>query len=159
MIRQSNALLSACELLECAGWPGMMLAGLGRACRAGFRPVRGSAAGPIAVCGWWRRCEPGADDQRAVGLATGARKQRAGLGAQVRGRPGGAGQGEREPVPGEAVTPGERQAMGRRAVQDFEAGAWLGAEQSGDGASFRDAQGRGGVALQRSTPVRAARQS
>jgi len=60
---------------------------------------------------------------RAVGLATGARKQRAGLGAQVRGRVGGVGQFEREHVPGEAVTPGERQAIGRRAVQDFEAGA------------------------------------
>jgi hypothetical protein len=33
------------------------------------------------------------------------------------------------------VTPRERQAMGRRAVQHFEAGAWLGAEQSGDGAA------------------------
>jgi hypothetical protein len=71
---------------------------------------------------------PGADDQDAVDLATGARKQRAGLGAQSRGPLGGVGQVEREPVPGEAVTPGERQAMGRRAVQDFEADAWLGAE-------------------------------
>ena len=91
---------------------------------------------------------PGADDQRAVGLATGARKQRTGLGAKVRSRLGGVGQFEREQVPGETVTPGERQAMGRRSVQDFEARAWLGAGQSGDGAAFRDAQGRGGVALQ-----------
>ena len=76
---------------------------------AGFRPVRGSAAGPIAV-------SPGADDRRAVGLATGARKQRAGPGPQVRGRLGGVGQFEREHVPGEPLTPGERQAMGRCAA-------------------------------------------
>jgi hypothetical protein len=37
----------------------------------------------------------------------------AGLGAQVRGRLGGVVQFEREHVPGEAVTPGERQAMAR----------------------------------------------
>jgi hypothetical protein len=30
------------------------------------------------------------------------------------------------------MTPGEHQAMGRRAVQDFEAGAWPDAGQSGD---------------------------
>jgi hypothetical protein len=47
----------------------------------------------------------------------------AGLGAQVRGRLGGVVQFEREHGPGEAVTPGERQAMGPRAVQDFEMGA------------------------------------
>jgi hypothetical protein len=105
-----------------AGRPGTCVPG-------GFRPVRGSAAGPIAVCGWWRGVSPGADDQGAVGLAAGAREQRAGLGAQVRGPLGRVGQVVREPAPGEAVTPGERQAMGRRAVQDFEASAWLGAEQ------------------------------
>jgi hypothetical protein len=42
----------------------------------------------------------------------------AGLGAQVRGRLGGVVQFEREHVPGEAGTPGERQAMGPRAGPD-----------------------------------------
>jgi hypothetical protein len=95
---------------------------------------------------------PGADDRDAVDLATGDRKQRAGLGARVRSRLGGVGQFERDTAPGEAMTPGERQAMGRRAVQDFEARAWLGAGQSGDGAAFRDAQGCGGGALQPAPP-------
>jgi hypothetical protein len=39
--------------------------------------------------------------------------------------------------------------VGRRAVQDFGADAWLGAEQSGDEAASRDAHGRGGAVLQR----------
>jgi hypothetical protein len=99
----------------------------------------------------------GADDQRAVGVAMGARKQRAGPGAQVRDRLGRVGQFEREHVPGEAVTPGERQATGRGAAQDFEAGARLGAGQPGDGAAFRDAQGCGGVALQHTPPACARR--
>jgi hypothetical protein len=87
----------------------------------------------------------------------GARKQRAGPGAQVRDRLGRVGQFEREHVPGEAVTPGERQATGRGAAQDFEAGARLGAGQPGDGAAFRDAQGCGGVALQHTPPACARR--
>jgi hypothetical protein len=74
----------------------------------------------------------GADDQDAVNLAANARKQRAGLGAQLR-RP------SAPPVSANVsmyrekrLTPGERQSVGRRAFQDFEAGAWFGAEQSRD---------------------------
>jgi hypothetical protein len=93
----------------------MMLAGLGRACRAGSGRCEAQPPDRSQYVGGGGGVSSGADEQRAVGLATGARKHRAGLGAQVRDHLGGVGQFEREHVPGEAVTPGERQAMGRRA--------------------------------------------
>ncbi len=54
------------------------------------------------------------------------------------------------------VGPGERQAMGRRAVQDFEAGAWLGAESLAMGCLPECAGMWRCSAAARSTPVRAA---
>jgi hypothetical protein len=65
-----------------------------------------------------QRGRPGHGRQETV-----HRSGHAGLGTHVGGPRGGVGQFGREHVPGEAVTPGERQAMGRRAVQDFEASA------------------------------------
>jgi hypothetical protein len=59
-----------------AGWPRMTLAGLGRACRAGFSRCEAQPPDRSQYAGGRGGMSPGADDQDAVDLATGARKQR-----------------------------------------------------------------------------------